>query len=324
MAKTQTNGKVIRYPFAALMQGARVDAYREEQQDGRLDVILEVQGLEVSQSTLVERGGRIFEGVLGQYVPLRLQFIGAETVRQNGFFSNLQNIPPDDPARTIRDMLTWVQPGKPETYCLFYMNMPLSGSLRFYAQKAKFQRLAGEPTPVELERDWSPPPPMRASAVPYLEELYKEFAGDPVTIQLNGRRHTRRLFVGGVENQGRQRPSGIDAVLNLGEEPSIWAKSGNSGPDDRWVHKGEGKDGMTEAEIRGEAQWVIERLEAGKSVLVHCVAGMNRSAAICCAVVMLTEGLSAEAALARVRAHHPFSRPDPNHWLKLRWMSEHR
>jgi hypothetical protein len=51
---------------------------------------------------------------------------------------------------------------------------------------------------------------------------------------------------------------------------------------------------------------------------------MNRSAAVTCAVVMMTEGLGAEEALARVREHHPWSRPDPNHWLKLRWMSEHK
>jgi UDP-N-acetylmuramyl pentapeptide synthase len=125
-----------------------------------------------------------------------------------------------------------------------------------------------------------------------------------------------------VETQTRQRPPEINAVLNLGEEASIWAKSAEPNADDRWVNKGEGKEGMTIPEIRGEANWVIERLKAGKTVLVHCVAGMNRSAAICCATVMLTEGLAAEEALARVREHHPWSRPDPNHWLKLRWLAQ--
>ena len=84
--------------------------------------------------------------------------------------------------------------------------------------------------------------------------------------------------------------------------------------------EGEGAEGMTIAEIREEAQWVIERLEQNRSVLVHCVAGMNRSATVCCAVLMLLEGLTAGAALERVRQHHPWARPDSHHWLALRWL----
>jgi protein-tyrosine phosphatase len=74
-------------------------------------------------------------------------------------------------------------------------------------------------------------------------------------------------------------------------------------------------------EIVDEARWVIERLQAGRRVLVHCAAGMNRSATICCAVLILLEGLSAEAALERVREHHPWARPDSHHWLALRWLA---
>jgi protein-tyrosine phosphatase len=46
---------------------------------------------------------------------------------------------------------------------------------------------------------------------------------------------------------------------------------------------------MAVAEIREEANWIIERLEQNQSVLVHCVAGMNRSTTVCCAVLMLLE-----------------------------------
>jgi len=77
---------------------------------------------------------------------------------------------------------------------------------------------------------------------------------------------------------------------------------------------------MSVNEIREEAEWVIGHLRNGRSVLVHCVAGMNRSATICCAVLMLHENLSAEAALERVREHHPWARPDVHHWLALRWL----
>ena len=80
--------------------------------------------------------------------------------------------------------------------------------------------------------------------------------------------------------------------------------------------------GMNPDEIAAEANWVIDRLHAGLRVLVHCQAGFNRSVTACCAVLILLEGLTAEAALARVREHHPWARPDQNHWLALKWMAE--
>lgn len=321
MKNTQTRGKIIRHPFAALMQGARVETYREEQKPDGLEVVLDVQGLEAETVTLFEREGVLHERVSGRFVPLRLRFTGVESLRQNGFFSNLENVPSGDPARVIRDMLCWVQPGKPEPFYLFYMNAPVSGSLRFYAKRVRQEKRKGEPTPASMERDWSPAPPMKTGFVPEPQDIHKKFAGDPVTVFIDGKPRHRLLFVGGVETQSRQRPE-VDAVLNLGEEPSIWAKGGETHPEDRWVQKGEGKDAMTIPEIRGEAQWVIDRLRAGKKVLVHCVAGMNRSAAVACAAVMMLEGVSAEQALERVRAHHPWSRPDPAHWLRMKAMSE--
>ncbi len=74
-------------------------------------------------------------------------------------------------------------------------------------------------------------------------------------------------------------------------------------------------------EIIAEAQWVIERLKAGQRVLVHCSAGFNRSVTVSCAILILLEGIPAEEALERVREHHPWSRPDPHHWLVLRWLA---
>jgi len=37
---------------------------------------------------------------------------------------------------------------------------------------------------------------------------------------------------------------------------------------------------------------------------------------------MFLEGLGPEAALARIRQHHPQAWPDPYHWFTLRWMSQ--
>ena len=90
----------------------------------------------------------------------------------------------------------------------------------------------------------------------------------------------------------------------------------------RRVRKGEGRRGMDMTEMINEAQWVKDRLRAGQRVLVHCSAGFNRSVTVCCAALILLEGISAENALERVREHHPWARPDAHHWLVLRWLAQ--
>lgn len=123
-----------------------------------------------------------------------------------------------------------------------------------------------------------------------------------------------------MDIQGNQRPN-VQAILNVGEEASRWTASTPPFPEDRWDNKCEGSEGMDVGEIANEARWVIERLQANKRVLVHCAAGMNRSATICCAVLMILEGVSANTALERVREHHPWARPDAHHWLALKWLA---
>jgi hypothetical protein len=121
--------------------------------------------------------------------------------------------------------------------------------------------------------------------------------------------------------QPEQRPQ-VDVVFNVGEDPSKWVKDNRIHPRDRWDNKGEGPEGMSLEVLREEASWVIEHLKNHRRILVHCAAGMNRSSTICCATLILLEGLSAEQALERVREHHPWARPDSGHWLKLRWLAE--
>jgi len=128
------------------------------------------------------------------------------------------------------------------------------------------------------------------------------------------------LFVGGLDEQHTQRPN-VDVVLNLSEKSSLWASGGVAHPADRWATKGEGETGMRLSDIVDEAQWVAERLRNGQSILVHCSAGFNRSVTICCAVLILLEGLTAEAALTRIREHRPWARPDGHHWLKLKGLA---
>ena len=151
------------------------------------------------------------------------------------------------------------------------------------------------------------------------QHIHKRYGGNPITLQLGDKLYHRRLFVGGIDHQPETRPD-VDVVLNLGEKPSRWAPSANT-LQDRWAVKGEGSQGMGLDEIVEEVQWVIEQLRAGQRVLVHCVAGFNRSVTLCCATLILLEKLSAEAALQRVQVQHRWAQPDAHHWLALRWLA---
>jgi dual specificity protein phosphatase-like protein len=318
MSPQPAQTRIVEDPFAALMQGARLDSYQESGQE----VHMEVQGLKVTASELIEREGKIIEKATCVYVPLKLNFKKVTPLKRADFFTSLANYPIDDPSRIIFYMHSWRQPGMEDVFYIFKLREPIGASMNFLANAVDFEQQDGG-EPFTIERDWSPAPPMPDGFVPLPIHLHDQFGGDPVTIKINGSTLEQKLFVGGLEQQPNERPQ-VDAVLNIGESPSNWIKGTEIHPNDRVVEKGEGIKGMTAEEIRTEANWVIDHLKKDESVLVHCVAGMNRSITVCCAVLMLMEGLTAEEALIRVREQHPWAKPDSYHWLALRWLEKNQ
>jgi hypothetical protein len=319
MARSHT--RIIQRPFAASLQGAMLDSYAEEQVNGQPGITLNIRALEHKSSELFEHDGRIFERIQGDYVPIRLHFTGVSKLKSSDFFTNLNSLPHNDPIRTIEDMLSWRQPERRDIFYLFGMRAPHLDSLMFFAKQVTCEKPTQESIPSTLERDWCPPPPMPERLVPQPKFLHRRFGGDPITLRINDRAYQRRLFIGGLEVQGNERPQ-VDIVFNVSEEPSRWVKDNKTYSPDRWDNKGEGSKGMSIEVIREEANWVIDHLRKNKRVLVHCAAGMNRSSTICCATLILLEGLTAEQALERVREYHPWARPDSAHWLKLRWLAK--
>lgn len=319
MSPTPAQTYIVEHPFAALVQGGRLDSF---QVNGH-ELHLEVQGLEVLASEVLERDGKLFEQVTARHFPLKLTFSDVSQLNRADFFNTLEQFPVDDPSRIIAQMHSWKMPGMDDIFHIFNLRAPLSANMNFFASGATHEQTAGG-DPFTFERDWSPAPPMPEGVVPQPFDLYDAFGGDPVTVKVSDSVQEQKLFVGGLENQPNQRPPQIHAVLNLGERPSLWVKGTDLHPNDRTVQKGEGSLGMSVAEIRAEADWVIDHLQKNESVLIHCVAGMNRSATISCAVVMLLEGLTAEAALNRVREQHPWAKPDSYHWLALRWLEKNQ
>jgi hypothetical protein len=283
--------------------------------------VMDFQGfLPSAPSLLLMEQETLYERLEGHFIPRRLRFMSIANLNQTGLFENLDALPPTHEARAIRDLFAWRPIGQKNIFFLLIHSGPEDTDLRFFADRILSAPRTGKPEPIAVLRDWSSPPAMPARLVPDTPGLYRLFGGDPVSFHVNGQVQHRRLFIGGIEKQSTTRPN-VDAVLNLGEEPSRWVESNPLDPRDRWVNKGEGRDGMSIEEITEEALWVINRLNAGERVLVHCVAGMNRSSTICCAVIMLLEGLPAKAALERVRKRHPWARPDSHHWLSLLWLA---
>ncbi len=315
MPQTKGHARIIQHSFTPFLQGALLDSYNE--QPGSL--ILTVRAFQPQSLELGEQDGKIIESVRGDFFPIRLHFSGVTELKGKPFLNTLSGLPADSPVRNIATLLTWRQPERSDIFYLFFMRTPEADDPQFFARRVTHERLPGDPLPVTFERDYSPAPPMPDRIVPRPHSLYRRFGGDPVTFHLDGKPVHHRLFIGGIDCQPNHRPN-VDAVLNLGEEPSRWV---NARYTDRSINKGEGSQGMGVDEIRAEAGWVIERLRTGQRVLVHCVAGMNRSTTICCAALILLENLSAEDALDRVREHHPWARPDGHHWLRLKWLALH-
>jgi hypothetical protein len=312
--------RIIQLPIPEPIADGKLESIRHEMHGKRLNLVIDYLALIPNTVQLVERGN-IHEQVEGMLAPRRLRFISVERLKAIGLYENVADIPPDHNARIIADMFNWRTRDEKLIFHLLFGRSTEDAELHFYARHSERKERTGGPIPVAYERDWSPAPPLPAGIIPRPANINTRFGGDRITFKINRRGHHRRLFIGGIDIQSDQRPD-VDSVLNLGEDPSRWVKEGSAPATDRWINKGEGSQGMSVDEIRQEAGWVIERLLDNQRVLVHCVAGMNRSSTICCAVLILLEGLSAEKALERVREHHPWARPDGHHWLALRWLAQ--
>ena len=316
MINSTHHTRILEFPHTRSLVNARLDELREETRGSRRELIFDYRELRLAAALeLMAVQDQPHERLRGEYVPRRLRFSGLRWVKSNGIFTHLNEVPPASEMRQLEGLLCWRNPDNDE-YCLLLDHAAANSGLLFSARDCVSEERAGRVEAIEMMRDWSPPPLLPTRLVPKPQWLHQRYGGDPITIHLNSRALHRRLFVGGLEHQSDQRPN-VQAVLNLSEDENRWPLTAA----DRRAPKGEGAQGMDITAMMAEARWVIDRLQAGERVLVHCSAGFNRSVTVCCAVLIQLENLSAEEALTRVREHHPWARPDSHHWLRLRWMA---
>jgi predicted protein tyrosine phosphatase len=115
--------------------------------------------------------------------------------------------------------------------------------------------------------------------------------------------------------------AGIEAVVALHEpgegEADAWRDLGLdfevvATPD--WVP-------IPRACFTSAVEAVLRRRAAGRSVLLHCLAGVNRAPTVAAAVLCRRDGLPLGEALARVRAARPAAAPTPEQVASLRdWL----
>jgi protein-tyrosine phosphatase len=118
------------------------------------------------------------------------------------------------------------------------------------------------------------------------------------------------------------RAAGFDAVINLSEHPSDVAGLSEVGMEAAWVPlptdvppTKESQDKCVEALPRAFA-FLAEQTARGRRVLVHCHAGKDRTGMLLAIFLAKKEGLSAVAAIQRVREVRPLAITAPG-WEAL-------
>jgi dual specificity protein phosphatase-like protein len=265
---------------------------------------------------LEEADGHHWEVVRAERAPYRLRFTRARWGRRTGHFADLAALPADHGGRRLFEIVHLRFPAEPRCYYLLTDLDEIGSEASIHAADCLLEPRPGPITMEEARRRWAWRPPNPTGAVATRPALHPRYGGDPIAIHLGRQLYRRRLFIGGLRHQSEERPQ-VDHVLNLCEMENAWCAVSGQHPNDRFTTKGEMVVGMRADELLAEAAWVVERLRAGRRVLVHCWGGINRSASVCCAALMLLEGLAPEDALARVREHHAEASPDPYHWFVL-------
>lgn len=323
MPRMPKRSRFYHFPHNDLLFDAHLDSIREEPSGRGKDIVIDFQALELVSAPVPHvRDGRPHESADGEYRPMRLRFRRAEWVAHTGPYADLAAIPDDEDTRRLFGLLHLREADAGEMFWLS-TGAHAEAQLVLRARDYALERRGGPRRRARVTRRWAMVTPPPAGTVPHRPMLYRRYAGDPITINLSGRPYRHRLFIGGLHHQRDERPR-VDHVLNLCGVENDWVEGAERHPNDRFSCRGEMAVGMDVAALVEEAGWVVERLRAGRRVLIHCYAGMNRSATVSCAALILLEGIGAEAALARVRERHPSAWPDPYHWLLLLWLADHR
>ncbi len=244
MSRLTQHVRILALPFADSFQSAKLETLREERYGERRDFVVDYGELHLSNpATLVECDGRPYEHIQGYYLPRRLHCIEVSGLERTGLYNRLEEVPVDHGARSLRGSLYWRSPSQ-EARWGWFNGTHEPADLVLSARQFILEDRPGEREWVDFKRDWSPAPALPARLVPDPKKLHQRFGGDPISFRLEGRVYHRRLFVGGLDCQHDRRPD-VGAVLNLGDEASLWCALEEAYPPTAGCVKARGAAGWT-------------------------------------------------------------------------------
>lgn len=101
-------------------------------------------------------------------------------------------------------------------------------------------------------------------------------------------------------------PPGTQAVLNLCETEDVYRV-----PSHRWEPIRDGHPAPSLDWLRDQVAFIETERAAGRTVYVHCMNGVSRSAMVTAAYLMRCEGWSRDQAIEFLRSRRPSARPNP-------------
>ena len=164
---------------------------------------------------------------------------------------------------------------------------------------------------VQRSRIWAVARGMRRMLTPTLAPNVNQITDQLFVGGFIDRHDWSRLFAQGITVDVNLQAERQDRFIYSAQHPEayLWLPTmDHSAPDLRALHAG--------------VAFVQAALRQEQKVLIHCHAGMGRSALLCCAV-LVAEGLTVEAAWQLVKQQRPIANLHPWQWQALRAFAAH-
>ena len=227
MTARKVHSRIPEFPFAEAFRNGRLDRLLEETNATGKDLLIDFRELRFSAPPMLMLvGDKPVERVKGEYRPRRVRFRKLRWIRRTGLYQDLDRVPANHLARSLRGMMHWDPAGLDVHYLLIH-GSPEPAGLMFSADSHDEEERGGLEEPADFIRSWSPAPPLIPGLVPDPKSIRRKYGGDPITIHLGNRIFHKRFFIGSLTDQGADRP-GVDVVLNLGEEASRWLEGASA------------------------------------------------------------------------------------------------